>query len=496
MNFYLWETNRMQEQKAAFSLRTFSYGLLRTPDHVLGTFLESKYLLIGMVGLQLSWLAAIVWTGASSQVDLILWLAAYSICSGIVVFLLPASLFTKLTAWKTWLLERPTRFLLLLSLVVILGGVFYAANQRIWGDEERSFRVAKLISAKGVEGAYQESGWLSKKHPPLVPTLYSLTLDAAGTHFFYLRLVSVLFLTGSVLVTYGLGRVLYGQHAGYRSAVLFLFFPLVIRMGTSAMMDIQLTFFFSLALLASLYLVRRPSVGRAILTGFLLGLGLLTKYTMVLSFGVLVLSIFFLPQFRSQKLYFLLASAVALLAFSGWLMYANQIGILSGQIEKIKQFSGIYYLLNSPQEEQQPAESALAAAEPEAEAANSARAIQNGILKLGLETLFTRLPSSLGVHLLPLILAGVIFLLKAREPSDLFLLFWIGVIFTVLFLTLPDHRYFLPAFPAIAILISRLLARFPENAQRAILLSFLFLGANLYLFVDWVRESHLFLSIQ
>lgn len=474
-------------------MRTFSYGFLRTSDHTIGSFVQSKYMLISMVSLQLSWLAAILWTGASSQAALILWLAAFSICSGIIVFLLPASLFAKLTSWKTWLLEKQIRFLLLLSLVVVLGGTFYAANQRIWGDEERSFRVAKLISTKGVEGAYQESGWLSKKHPPLMPTLYSLTLDVAGTHFFYLRLVSVLFLVGSVLVTYGLGRVLYGQHAGYLSAVLFLFFPLVIRMGTSAMMDIQLTFFFGLALLASLHLVRSPSVGRAILTGLLLGLGLLTKYTMVLSFGVLVLSMFFLPEFRSQKLYFLLASAVALLVFSGWLAYANQIGILSGQIEKIKQFSGIYYLLNLPPEEGQLVESGSAITEPEAEAANSARAIQNGILKLGLETLFTRLPSSLGVHLLPWILAGVIFLLQAREPSDLFLLFWIGVIFTALFLTLPDHRYFLPSFPAIAIMIARLLTRFPENTQRAILLSFLFLGANLYLFVDWVRESHLFL---
>lgn len=485
------ESDGVQKHRMTLPLATFFEYRLRKAGHVIKEFLQSRNLIIGMAALQLSWLATILWTGTSSDIQMIALLAVYSFSAGLIVILLPNAAISKIRAVKVWLLQNHVRLFVVLGLAAILGGVFYAGHQRVWGDEERSFRVAKIISAKGIESAYQESGWLSKKHPPLMPLLYSLTLDLTGTSLFHLRIVSVLFLAGTLIVTYYLGHELYDRNTGYLAAFLFLLFPLVIRLGTSAMMDIQLTFFFALALLVSLRMVRVPSYRLAILTGLVLGLGLLTKYTMVLIFGVLLVSIVVLPTFRKQKFYFLLAFVVSMSVFSGWLVYANQIGILTGQIEKIKQFSGIYYLFNSPATEVQPAMPIPVTPGPEIE--NSASAIQNGILKLGLETLFTRLPSSLGVHHLPLILFGAMFLLKRREPSDLFLLFWIGVVFIILFLTLPDHRYFLPVFPAIAIMIARMFERFSDHTERAVLLSFLFLGANLYLFVDWVREAHLFL---
>ena len=442
-----------------------------------------------MVVLQLVWLAAILWTGTSSNVELIVSLALYSLCAGWVIFLLPESMISKVTAFKAWLLHNQVRFLLLLSLAAILGGGFYASTQRAWGDEERSFRVAKLISAKGVEAAYQESGWLSKKHPPLIPVLYSLTIDLTGSSLFHLRLVSVLFLVATLTATYYLGRELYDRDTGYLASLFFLSFPLVMRLGASAMMDMQLTAFFTLALLVSLRLTRAPSYWLAILMGLLIGFGLLTKYTMVLIFGILIMCFVFVSTIREKKIYFLLAFVVSISLFSGWLLYANHIGILTGQIEKIKQFSGIYYFFDNLSEDAQ----VVAPASITTDVGNSASAIKNGILKLGLETLFTRLPSSLGVHNLPLILFGGLLLIKRREQSDIFILAWIVVVFGVLFLTLPDHRYFLPSFPAIAIMISQMFKRFSRYTERAILLSLFFLGANLYLFVNWVREAHLFL---
>jgi hypothetical protein len=118
--------------------------------------------------------------------------------------------------------------------------------------------------------------------------------------------------------------------------------------------------------------------------------------------------------------------------------------------------------------------------------------MQNGIFRLGLESLFTRIPSSLGVYHAPLILFGLVYLFKRRESVDVMLLLWIGGVSGALFLTLPDHRYFLPVFPAIAIVIAHLLLRFPHYAERAILLSLLLGWSNLILFASWFRESHLF----
>jgi hypothetical protein len=76
------------------------------------------------------------------------------------------------------------------------------------------------------------------------------------------------------------------------------------------------------------------------------------------------------------------------------------------------------------------------------------------IIQLGLESLLTRLPSALGVHHVPILLLGGIYLFRRKTQSDWFVLLWIGLMSSVLILTLPGHRYFLSTFPAMAIVIS------------------------------------------
>lgn len=457
-------------------------------ESLIRQFLQSRYLIFGMTSLQLFWLAAIQWTGASSDSSKIMSLGIYSLIAASVVILLPNTIISKVRILKAGLLKNENLWLFLLVLATVSVGIFYSFNQHIWGDEQRSLRVARIVSAEGVEAAYQESGWLSKKHPPLMPVLYGLILNLPGSNILYLRLVSVLFLAATMAVTYYLGRELYDRNTGYLASFLLLLFPLTMRLGASAMMDIQLTFFFALALLMSLWLARNRSVWLAILTGLVLGLGLLTKYIMLLVYPVLIVCIIFLPDFRRQKFYFALALLVSGSVFFGWLLYANHIGILAGQIQKIMDYSGIYHLFRDVGEKVQPAVAAPETPVPGA----TADLIQSAILRLGLETFFTRLPSSLGVQHLPLIMFGAIFLLKRREMPDLFVLFWVGLVCTILFLTLPDHRYFLPAFPGIAILIARMFGRFSMYTERAVLLSFLFWASSLYLFLNWVREARIF----
>ncbi|HSL43678.1 MAG TPA: glycosyltransferase family 39 protein [Anaerolineales bacterium] len=485
------KTDNTQNYRITLPHRSFFNLLLGRADFSAREFLQSRYLIIGMVILQLVWLAAILWTGTSSNLSLITFLAVYSLCAGLIALFLPETFISKVRSFKAWLLQSPLRLFLILGLIVLIGGVFYASQQRAWGDEERSLRVARITAAEGVENAYQQNGWLRRKHPPLMPLLYSMTLGFMGDGLFNLRLVSVVFMGATLIITYDLGRELYDRGTGYLAAFLFLLFPLVMRLGTSAMMDTQLTFFFALALLLCLRLVRAPSSWLAVLAGLVIGLGLLTKYIMVLIYGVLIVCILVLPHFRRQARYFVLTGLTSLAVFSIWLIFAGQNGILAGQIDTIMRYSGIYHVATNAGTEIQP-EEALPAPVTE-EVAESNNLLKSGILRLGLETLFTRLPSSLGVHHLPLMLFAGLFLLKRREASDLFLLFWTGVVFIILFLTLPDHRYFMAAFPAIAIMIARMFSRFPESTERAVLLSLLLLIGNLYLFVDWIREAHLFL---
>jgi hypothetical protein len=213
---------------------------------------------------------------------------------------------------------------------------------------------------------------------------------------------------------------------------------------------------------------------------------------MIFAFVVMFVYFLFFKSFQRIKVHLLLVTAVSMSVFAVWLLYANQIGILSRQFEKILNFVGSYHVIRNLEESSQEAPPTQPMAN-EAESPDPRDLMQNGIFRLGLESLFTRIPSSLGVYHAPLILFGLLYLLKRRKSVDLMLLLWIGAVSLSLFLTLPDHRYFLPVFPAIAIAIAHMLFRFPDYAGRATLLSLLLGLSSLYLFANWFRESHLFL---
>lgn len=441
--------------------------------------------------LQLLWLAVIVGTGTSTRYGLILALAIFSVAATLAVIYLPDRIILKFKEPIDRLLISEKRTLLALALATILIGVFYACIQHLWGDEKESFRVATILSSNPLVTAYMESGWMMN-HPPLIPLIYGFVIRLFGANLLYLRLVSVLFLAGVLTVTYLLGRELYGRDMGYLAPILFLSFPLVVRLGASAMLDVQLAFFFCLAMWMLVRLAGQPSVWLACAAGAVVGLGLLTKYIMIFIFVVLFFFVLLLPRFRKIKFHLLVVTLVSASIFAGWLSYANSIGLLPRQIEKILNFSGIYHVVGNWVEENQAPSSPSAQPESQGESLDQGDRMQSGILRLGLESLLTRIPSSLGVHYAPLIILGMLYLIKDKNPANSIILLWIGAVSAALFLTLPDHRYFLPVFPAIAIAVARVLRRFPVYAERTIILGLLFEAGNLYLFASWIREAHFF----
>jgi 4-amino-4-deoxy-L-arabinose transferase-like glycosyltransferase len=472
-------------------LPLFLRKLLVTIRTVSIQFLLNRTLILTMAMLQLVWLVLIVVTGASTKYDTIVIVAIISVFATFMIFLLPTNAIRKLRVLKVWLLRSEKRVIWLLCLAALLIGLIYSVYQNQGADEQSSLRAANIIASEGIVAAYQRVGWLSQQHPPLFSIIFALTLKLPGPDLLLIRLVSVFFLAGTLVVTYFLGRELYSREIGYFASVLLLSFPLVIRLSATAMMDIQLTFFFSLALLLLLRLSRKPSYWLAGVAGVVIGLGLLTKYIMILIFVVLFFYFLLVKSFQTIKSYLLVVTLVSMSIFAMWLLYANHMGILSRQSQKILNFVGSYHVVRNLVENTQETSSTPPAAIEE-ESPDPQDLMQKGIFRLGLETLVTRIPSSFGVYHAPLVIFGLLYLIKRRKLADLILLLWIGGVSASLFLSLPDHRYFLPIFPAIAIAIAHLLLRFPDYAERAVLLSLLFEAGNLYLFVNWTRESHLF----
>jgi hypothetical protein len=90
-----------------------------------------------------------------------------------------------------------------------------------------------------------------------------------------------------------------------------------------------------------------------------------------------------------------------------------------------------------------------------------------------LDAVFTKTPSALGLGVLPWVAVGVLAALHRRTTADSVALLWIGLVFVPLLLTLPDNRYFLPAFPALTGLAAVVLVSRPRWAGHVLLLAWL-----------------------
>lgn len=444
--------------------------LVERPFPLKTRWVSATNVLLLMVGLELVWLGVIWWTGATAATHKLLPLFGITLLLGAVALLVPDRFLTWVPLENGRIARAETRILLLLGLMLGILLIYFAAQQRVWTfDEEGNLRAAAAVAKDGIGALfenYDRRPWLGKQHPPLVPIIYGLAMNLLGTSQLAGRTVTVLFALGNGLLTYLIGRRLFDRQTALLGGLLLFSFPLVFRLGAAAMVETALTFFFALTVLFTLRFAEKPSVGRLLLVGLTIGAGLLSKYTMVfvlpLVFGIIVVQ----RSFGQAVRYFGVMGIVGAVLLTGWLLFANQLDVLQRQMVTIWEYAGLV-LTN-----------------------------EYGRRVL-FESMTNRLPSGLGVYNLPLLALGTVFVLNRRKKADLILLIWILSVWLPLSLTLPDHRYFLPSFPALALLAGLGLrqisaGKISSGTARGLLLSLLLAVSTLYLYVDWVRAVELF----
>ena len=429
-------------------------------------WLTIRNVLILMTLLELGWLGVIWVTGATAATYKLLPLLIVTAVLGTAVILLPDRFFTWLPLDEERIARSETRILLLLGLLIGVALILFASQQRVWAfDEEGNLRAAAAVANEGVGALfenYDRRPWLGKQHPPLVPIIYGLAMKLLGTSQLAGRAVTAVFALGTGWLTYLIGRRLFDRQTALLGALLLFSFPLVFRLGAAAMVETPLTFFFTLTVLLALRLAERPSAGRLLMVGLAIGAGLLSKYTMVfvlpLVFGIITVQ----GSLKQAVRYFGAMALIGAVLLVSWLLFANQLDILQRQFATIWEYAGLV-LTN-----------------------------EYGRRVL-FETVTNRLPSGLGVYNLPFLALGGLFVINRRRKVDWILLFWILSVWLPLSLTLPDHRYFLPSFPAVALVAALGLQQVPQTA-RGLLLALLLAASTLYLYVDWVRAAELFVK--
>jgi 4-amino-4-deoxy-L-arabinose transferase-like glycosyltransferase len=140
-------------------------------------------------------------------------------------------------------------------------------------------------------------GYYSK--PPLVAWVIALFTRLGGDHPFFVRLGAVLFSLGSSLVLFYLGKALFNAKVGFWASILVNATPGFALGSVIMTIDPPLMFFWGLTIL----LLYRAVTGEKRLywymAGISLGLGLLSKYTIVALIPSLFIYLAFSPEKRS-----------------------------------------------------------------------------------------------------------------------------------------------------------------------------------------------------
>lgn len=341
---------------------------------------------------------------------------------------------------------------------------------------------------------YGEIPWLGRQHPPLpIIVVGHLTPVFGGDPFLTSRVVTSLLGLGTAYFTYLIAGKLYNRRVALFS-MLFLFgirqfYLLNIVSGN----DMFVTFFFTLTVWSLLKLnpFKEVVVGKklawAAIAGVVISFGMLSKYTMLLAY--LLLPALLLWPFSGRFPAVTPDPAISMRLKSGmplllgvvlfsfpllilWLQHSYQLGFLQQNVATISDYVGT--------------EVAISADSTHIAVDNYFTAWR---LKFFLNALLRRIPIALGVYSLPFIALGVWRWIKNEKRSGYYLwsnrlvAYWIAIIFIPVLIALPVDRYFMPAFPALAILMACGLNSKLLRPYRILLLALIFSISSLALYL-------------
>lgn len=447
-----------------------------------------------LLAFHLAWLVGIWITGASENLPKLLIAGGLSLFGYLAINLSPEVEFEKVGNGINWLANNQTAFLRLLTIVMLVFGILYASQQRVWPfDEERNFGASRVIAEQGLDvffDRYAQNNYLANRHPPLIFIVNGLVMTVFGSSLLTMRIVTLMFGIGALMASYFLASSLYDKKIAVLTVLVLLTYPLIFRESTAGLLDVQATLFFVLTLYVAWKLAEKPSWKYGVVLGFSLGLGLLTKYMVMFIIPLLFLLFIFQKNIRALIIPAILSLSVAGALFLVWTWYGSQIGV---RVPTVAGFSPSDLFASKQVVNPGPSQSGPVIEDFD---------ISPGFFLLTesgrgflLNSLITRLPSALGAYNLPLILLGAFVVLRQKSASNFFVLMWLGVVSLLLVLTLPDHRYFMVVFPAVAMISARWLETQSDVDLGRVTLLMLFCQiGSLYIFVDWKRATELFIG--
>ncbi|WP_455208250.1 ArnT family glycosyltransferase [Kaarinaea lacus] len=173
------------------------------------------------------------------------------------------------------------REVLFLIVIALLLGMATWATPEFMVDTGRYFTHAKLISSRGIgyflsEWGYGINAWTDM---PLASVIYGTVFYVFGESRLGIQVVNTCLFSGSIFLTFLIGRELWDAKTGIVAAWLLLAIPFLHVQASQMLVDVPAMFFAMLAILLSIMAVKRSGNGWVMLAAVFIVFALLTKYS-------------------------------------------------------------------------------------------------------------------------------------------------------------------------------------------------------------------------
>ncbi|GMQ87496.1 MAG: hypothetical protein BMS9Abin08_0700 [Gammaproteobacteria bacterium] len=173
--------------------------------------------------------------------------------------------------------------------------ISFSVSAIFWGEPEvivdasRYFIQAKHLELYGIGYFFNEWGnditvWTDL---PLIPLLYGLVFKTFGEYRTGIQIFNTLLFSGTVVLTYLIGKTLWDETVGLYGGILLLGIPYLFTQVPLMLVDVPAMFFFTLAIFITIKAVKQGGAALLISASVTIVLAMLSKYSVWLMLSVI-----------------------------------------------------------------------------------------------------------------------------------------------------------------------------------------------------------------
>jgi 4-amino-4-deoxy-L-arabinose transferase-like glycosyltransferase len=189
--------------------------------------------------------------------------------------------------------QSATQFLGLLAIVII---VLTAYRGLLWAFSDFTL----FFDEAYYWGWAQDLDWGFYSKPPMIAVLIALTTSVCGDGELCVKAGALIVHPLTALLIFAMGRMLFDARVGFFAAVTYLTMPGISWSSLIISTDVVLLFFWALSMVLFLKALRSGSMLYWVAAGVSGGLGLLSKYNMIVFPLSVLFFLFSAPQYKEE----------------------------------------------------------------------------------------------------------------------------------------------------------------------------------------------------